>query len=321
MMRVMNIVFLDAFTANPGDLSWSAFETLGTCTMHDRTPLDQTIERARDAEIVITNKAVLSRAVIEALPKLRYIGVIATGYNIVDVVAARERGIVVANVPGYGSPSVAQAVFSLLLELTNHTGQQSTDVRNGRWAASPDFCFWDKPIIELQGLTLGLVGLGDIGSSVARIAQAFGMNVIATRRTWAVAPPEGITPAPLETVLSQSDIVSLHCPLTDDTKHLINAASLAQMKSSAFLINTARGPLIDEAALATALNEGRIAGAGLDVLSVEPPSKDNPLFGAKNCIITPHIAWASRAARARLIAIAAENVKQWAAGRPVNVVS
>lgn len=317
----MNIVFLDAFTANPGDLSWSEFESLGRCTIHDRTPAAQTIERAKDAEVVITNKAVLSRAVIESLPKLRYIGVIATGYNVVDIAAARERGIIVANVPGYGSPSVAQAVFALLLELTNHTGQQTQDVSKGRWAACPDFCFWDKPIIELQGLTLGLVGLGDIGASVARIALAFGMKVIATRRTWAVPPPAGITPAPLDKVLRESDVISLHCPLTDETKHLINAGSLAQMKSSALLINTARGPLIDEPALATALNEGRIAGAGLDVLSVEPPSKDNPLFTAKNCLITPHTAWASRASRARLITIAADNLRHWQAGRPVNVVS
>lgn len=317
----MNIVFLDAFTANPGDLSWSAFEALGHCTIHDRTPSAETIERAKDAEVVITNKAVLSRAVIESLPKLRYIGVIATGYNVVDVAAARERGIVVTNVPGYGSPSVAQAVFALLLELTNHTGQQTRDVSQGRWAACPDFCFWDKPIIELQGLTLGLVGLGDIGASVARIALAFGMKVIATRRTWAVQPPEGITPAPLDKVLSESDVVSLHCPLTDETKHLIDATSLAQMKPTALLINTARGPLIDEPALAAALNEGRIAGAGLDVLSVEPPSKDNPLFTAKNCLITPHTAWASRASRHRLITIAAENLRQWQAGRAINVVS
>ena len=317
----MNIVFLDAFTANPGDLSWAEFESLGRCTIHDRTPADQTIERAQDAEVVITNKAVLSRAVIESLPKLRYIGVIATGYNVVDIAAARERGIIVANVPGYGSPSVAQAVFALLLELTNHTGQQTQDVSKGRWAACPDFCFWDKPIIELQGLTLGLVGLGDIGASVARIALAFGMKVIATRRTWAVPPPEGITPAPLDKVLRESDVISLHCPLTDETKHLINADSLAQMKPTALLINTARGPLIDEPALATALNEGRIAGAGLDVLSVEPPAKDNPLFTAKNCLITPHTAWASRASRARLITIAADNLRHWQAGRPINVVS
>ena len=242
----MNGTSLGVFTANPGDLSWAEFESLGRCTIHDRTPADQTIERAQDAEVVITNKAVLSRAVIESLPKLRYIGVIATGYNVVDIAAARERGIIVANVPGYGSPSVAQAVFALLLELTNHTGQQTQDVSKGRWAACPDFCFWDKPIIELQGLTLGLVGLGDIGASVARIALAFGMKVIATRRTWAVPPPEGITPAPLDKVLRESDVISLHCPLTDETKHLINADSLAQMKPTALLINTARGPLIDE---------------------------------------------------------------------------
>jgi glycerate dehydrogenase len=320
-MGIMNIVFLDAYTANPGDLSWAAFETLGHCMVYDRTPMDQIVARAKDAEVVITNKAMLSRAVIEALPKLKYIGVIATGYNVVDVAAARERDVVVTNVPGYGSPSVAQAVFSLLLELTNRTGHQAAEVSQGRWAACPDFCFWDHPIIELQGLTLGLVGLGDIGMAVAHIAQAFGMKVIATRRTWALPPPEGITPAPIETVLEQSDVVSLHCPLTDDTKHLINSASLARMKSSAYLINTARGPLIDETALAAALNEGRIAGAGLDVLSVEPPAASNPLLTAKNCIITPHTAWASRASRARLIAKAADNVRQWTLGAAINVVS
>ena len=317
----MKIVFLDAYTANPGDQSWSAFEAFGSCTVYDRTLPALTIERAKDAEIIITNKAVLSREIIEALPNLRYIGVVATGYNVVDVAAAKARGITVTNVPGYSSASVAQAVFALLLELTNHTGHHSHAVSEGAWAECPDFCFWNFPIVELHGLTLGLVGLGDIGQAVAKIANAFGMNVIATRRTWALPAPEGVKPASLSEVLSQSDVVSLHCPLTDDTKQLINATSLSQMKRSAYLINTARGPLVDEPALADALNNDQIAGAGLDVLSVEPPKPENPLFKARNCLITPHIAWASKASRGRLIAIAADNVKHWLAGAPVNVVS
>lgn len=316
----MNIVMLDAFTANPSDLSWAAFEALGTCDFYDRTPPEKIVERAKDAEVIITNKAPLSRQTLEALPKLKYIGVIATGYNVVDVAAAAERGITVTNVPGYSSASVAQAVFALLLELTNRTGHHARRVSEGAWAECPDFCFWDHPIVELQGLTLGLVGLGDIGQSVARIGQALGMRVIAARRTWAVPPPECIVPTPLAEVLSQAEVVSLHCPLTDDTRLLINAESLSTMKSSAYLINTARGPLVDEAALAHALNNGRLAGAGLDVLTVEPPKPGNPLFTAKNCFITPHVAWASRASRGRLIAQCAENVKQWAAGHAVNVV-
>lgn len=318
----MNIVLLDAYTANPGDLSWAEFHALGACTMHDRslTP-EAIIERCADAEIVITNKAVVSRAVIEALPKLKYIGVLATGYNIVDVTAAKERGIIVTNVPGYSSASVAQLVFALLLELTNHTGSLSREVMDDRWTHSQDFCFWDKPLIELEGLTLGLVGLGDIGTSVARIALAFGMKVKAARRTWAVPPPAGIEPITLEKVLAESDVVSLHCPLTDDTRLLINAQSLATMKPSAYLINTARGPLVDEAALAAALNADQIAGAGLDVVTVEPPKNGSPLFSAKNCVITPHVAWASRAARARLITKAAQNIAAWQTGQPVNVVS
>lgn len=318
----MKIVMLDAFTANPGDLSWSEFEALGTCVVHDRSLAPEVIiERAAGAEVVITNKAVLSRAVIEALPSLKYIGVLATGYNVVDIAAATERGIVVTNVPGYSSASVAQAVFALLLELTNHTGRLSDDVGAGRWTTCDDFCFWDKPLIELEGLTMGLVGLGDIGSAVARIALAFGMKVKAARRTWAVPPPPGVEPVPLERVLSESDVISLHCPLTDDTRHLINADSLRRMKNTSYLINTARGPLIDEPALAAALEAGHIAGAGLDVVSVEPPKAGNVLFSAKNCIITPHVAWASRASRARLITKAAANLAAWQAGKAVNVVN
>lgn len=317
----MNIVFLDAHTANPGDLNWSAFEALGTCTVYDRTPANLTIERAKDADVVITNKAVLSREILSSLPKLRYIGVVATGYNVVDVVAAKERGVTVTNVPGYSSPSVAQAVFALLLELTNRTGHHARTVSDGVWANCPDFCYWHYPIVELHGLTLGLVGFGDIAQSVAKIARAFGMKVLAARRTWAVPPPEGVTAVSLDEVFRQSDAVSLHCPLTDDTRQLINAETLGKMKRSAFLINTARGPLVDEPALAEALNQGQIAGAGLDVLGVEPPKTGNPLFTAKNCLITPHIAWASKASRARLIELAANNLKQWCDGSPVNVVS
>jgi glycerate dehydrogenase len=320
-MQAMKIVMLDAFTANPGDTSWAEFEALGPCVTHDRSPsAELIIERAKDAEVIITNKAIVSAQVIQALPHLRYIGVLATGYNVVDVAAASQRGIVVTNVPGYSSASVAQSVFALLLELTNHTGALSADVHGGRWQSCADFCFWDKPLVELHGLTMGLIGLGDIGSSVAQIAQAFGMKVKAARRTWAVPPPEGIVPCSIDEVFGSSDVVSLHCPLTEDTRALVNESTLGLMKPSAYLINTARGPLVDEAALATALNSGQIAGAGLDVLSVEPPKAGNVLIGTRNCIITPHVAWASRAARGRLITQAAENVKRWKAGDPINVV-
>lgn len=317
----MRIVLLDAHTANPGDLSWSPFESLGTVEVFDRTPPDRIIERARDAEALVTNKAPLTRETIAALPRLRYIGVIATGYNVVDVDAAAERGIVVTNVPGYSTPSVAQAVFAMLLDLTTHVAHHAQTVRAGRWTQCPDFCYWDHPIIELQGRTLGLVGFGDIGSAVARIAVAFGMTVLAARRSWAVAAPPGVSAASLDEVFGASDVISLHCPLTNDTRQIINAATLAKMRREAFLINTSRGPLIDEPALAAALNGGRLAGAALDVLSVEPPAPDNPLLTAKNCLITPHIAWASRESRGRLIAAAAQNLRRFLDANPMNVVN
>ncbi|MBX7211645.1 MAG: D-2-hydroxyacid dehydrogenase [Verrucomicrobiaceae bacterium] len=316
----MKIVLLDCHTANPGDLDWSAFEAIGSCEIHERTSAHQVVERCRGAQAVITNKAVLSRETIVALPELRYIGVIATGYNVVDTAAARERGVTVTNVPGYSTPAVAQAVIAMLLELTNHVAHHAGTVREGRWSACPDFCYWDHPIVELRGRTLGLIGFGDIGSAVAAIALAFGMNVIAARRNWPVPPPPGVTPAVIDEIFHRSDVVSLHCPLTDETRHLINAANLDLMKRSAFLINTARGPLVDEPALAQALNEGRIAGAALDVLSTEPPSAENPLLHAKNCLITPHLAWASRESRARLIGTAAGNLRAFLEGRPRNVV-
>lgn len=316
----MKIVLLDAHTANPGDVSWAPLETIAPCDIHPRTPLTETVARCADAEIVITNKSVLNREIIESLPKLKYIGVTATGYNVVDVVAAKERGIVVTNVPGYSSPAVAQLVFALVLELTNHVGHHAQTVSDGRWVACPDFCYWDHPIIELSGRTLGIIGYGDIGSSVARIATAFGMKVLASKREWKTPPPDGVTPATIDEVFQNSDVISLHCPLTDATKHLVGERTLALMKPTAFLINTGRGPLVDEAALAQALNAGRIAGAGLDVLSVEPPKADNPLLGARNLLITPHIGWASREARVRLIETTAANLRAFIDGKPVNVV-
>lgn len=316
----MKIVLLDAHTANPGDVSWQPLEELGSCTIHPRTPAAETVTRCAGAQAVITNKATLTREMLEALPDLKYIGVTATGYNIVDTAAARERGIVVTNVPGYSTPAVAQLVFALLLELTNHVGHHARSVVEGRWAACPDFCYWDHPVIELSGRTLGVVGFGDIGAAVASIGQAFGMRVLASRREWKSPPPAGIEAATTDEIFAQADAISLHCPLTEATRHLVGERTLDLMKPEAFLINTGRGPLVDEAALAAALNAGRIAGAGLDVLSVEPPSAGNPLIGARNCLITPHIGWASREARVRLIEQTAANLRAFLAGTPVNVV-
>ncbi len=317
----MKIVVLDAYTSNPGDLSWEPLKALGPCELFDRTPPELVVPRARDAEIVLTNKAVLDARAIEALPNLRYIGVLATGYNIVDVEAARRRGIPVCNVPEYGTASVAQATFALLLELTNHVGHHAQTVRQGRWSASPDFCYWDTPLVELAGLVLGIVGLGRIGRAVARIAQAFGMEVQAFDCAVPAGAVAGVRMVPLDVLFGTSDVVTLHCPLTAENQGLVSAARLAQMKPGAMLLNTARGGLVVEADLARALEEGRLAGAGLDVLSVEPPPADHPLLRAPNCIITPHVAWATRAARARLIQAAADNVRAFLAGSPTNVVN
>lgn len=313
----MKIVVLDGFTANPGDLSYEGLKPLGDVVIHDRTPESEVCERLQGAEAVLTNKAIVSASTIEKTPSLRYIGVVATGYNNVDVAAARARGIPVCNVPEYGTYTVAQATFSLLLELTNHAGHHSQAVRGGRWSASKDFCFWDGSLLELSGLTLGVIGYGRIGQAVARIGQAFGMKVLACRR----GPVEGAERADLERVFRESDVITLHCPLTPDTKELIRESNLALMKSSALLINTSRGGLVNERDLARALNEGRIAGAGLDVLSVEPPPPDHPLLNAKNCLVTPHIAWATRAARARLIQASIENLRAFQSGTPQNVVN
>lgn len=317
----MNIVVLDGHTLNPGDLSWAPLEALGTLRVYPRTPPAEVVPRAADAELVLTNKTVLDAATINALTRLRYIGVLATGYNVVDLDAARARGIPVTNVPGYSTPSVAQLTFALLLELTHQVGRHSEGVRAGRWSRSPDFCYWETPLLELAGRVFGIVGFGQVGRAVARLATAFEMRVLVHTRTLPAAPPTDLCFTDLDTVLRTSDVVSLHCPLTPDTRHLINRERLARMKPGAFLLNTGRGPLVDELALADALRSGHLAGAGLDVLSTEPPPSDHPLLTAPNCIITPHVGWTTRAARSRLLQQAAENLRAFLSGRPVNVVN
>ncbi len=317
----MNIVVLDGHTLNPGDLNWTPLHALGNCVIHERTPTAELLARAAAADVLLTNKVVLHRDTLERLPKLKYIGVFATGYNVVDVAAAKARAIPVTNVPAYGTRSVAQMVMALLLELTQRAGHHSQTVHDGRWVASPDWCYWDFPLVELDGLTLGIIGYGRIGHAVAQLAQAFGMKVIATTRTGTVPSGANVAATDLATLLRTSDVVSLHCPLTPETKGLLNAERLALMRPTAFLLNTSRGPLIDEAALADALNRGQIAGAGLDVLSVEPPPADNPLLTARNCVITPHLAWATKAARTRLLDVATANLRAFLAGNPQNVVN
>lgn len=315
-----NIVVLDGFTLNPGDLSWESLLDLGKCEIYDRTPEEDVIRRAQDAEIVLTNKTVLRSEHLKALKSLRYIGVLATGYNVVDLDAAREHNIVVTNVPEYGTDSVAQMVFAHLLNLTQSVADHGRSVVAGDWAAADDFCYWNSPLLELSGKTMGIVGLGRIGLATAKLASAFGMQVLASTRT-AKSAPDFIKLAELDELFQTSDVVSLHCPLTSETEKLVNRERLALMKPSAFLINTSRGPLIDEEALAEALNSEQIAGAGLDVLSTEPPPAEHPLIGAKNCFITPHIAWATHSARSRLLQIAVENVAAFISGKPQNVVN
>ena len=317
----MNIVVLDGYTLNPGDLTWAALENLGACTIHDRTLPQDVVARASGAEIALTNKTVLNAATLQALPGLQYIAVLATGYNIVDVDAARARGIPVSNVPTYGTESVAQMTFAHILNLTQHTGHHARSVQDGRWCSSRDFCYWDMPLVELAGLTLGIVGFGRIGQAVARIGLAFGMPVMAYDPVAQDDVPAGCTIVELDEIFRQSDVVSLHCPLTADNADLVNIERLALMKPTSFLINTSRGPLIDEQALAEALETGRIAGAGLDVLAVEPPGTDNPLLTAKNCHVTPHIAWATQAARQRLLDVTVQNVAAFLEGRLQNVVN
>lgn len=315
------IVVLDGFTLNPGDLSWDGFSGLAPIEVHERTPPAAILERAAGAEFVLTNKTPLNADTIRALPDLRYIGVLATGYNVVDVKEAKARGVAVCNIPTYGTASVAQHVFALLLELSNHVQIHADAVRAGDWTSNKDWCFTLTPLIELANKTIGIVGFGRIGRQVGAIAHAMGMRVIAFDSVRTNAPDyPGFQFVELAELLQQSDVVSLHCPLFPETQGLVNSTTLQQMKKTALLINTSRGPLVVEQDLANALNEGRIAGAGLDVLSVEPP-RDNPLLSAKNCIVTPHIAWATREARARLMQLAVDNLAAFIGGKPQNVVN
>jgi glycerate dehydrogenase len=316
----MRIVVLDGHTLNPGDLSWEEVRALGECVVHERSAPEEVVPRLEGAGAALTNKVPIDATMMKELPDLRYIGVTATGYNIVDVQTAKGRGIAVANVPAYGTQSVAQATIALILELTNRVGHHSQTVRDGRWSQSPDFCYWDFPLIELAGLTLGIVGYGRIGQQVGSIARALGMNLLATQNRPRPTAGEARV-VDLETLLRESDVVSLHCPLTPETKGMINRDRIAVMKRTAFLVNTSRGPLIDEEHLAEALRDGRIAGAALDVLSVEPPPAAHPLFSAPNCIVTPHQAWATRAARQRLMDVTVENLRAFISGRPQNVVN
>jgi len=318
----MKIVVLDGFALNPGDLCWSKLEELGSLTVYDRTPVGLVLERSAGADIIFTNKTPVSADMINQLNTLKFIGVLATGYNVVDVQAAKKRNIIVSNVPGYGTTSVAQFTFALLLELCHRVQKHSDSVFQGRWSKSHDFSYWNSPLIELAGKTIGIIGFGDIGGRVGDLATAFEMNIIATsRRETGQGHRQNFKWADLDTLLAESDVVSLHCPLLPETTGLINAERLKRMKSSAFLLNTSRGPLIVEEELAAALNGEIIAGAAVDVLSIEPPSFENPLFKAKNCIITPHIAWATKEARQRLMGIAVNNLSEFIHGRPINIVN
>lgn len=319
----MRIVVLDGYTLNPGDLSWEELEALaGELILYDRTPPERIVERAQGADLILTNKTPLSSETLQQLPQLRYIGVLATGFDVVDVQAAAEQGITVTNIPTYSTDSVVQLVFALLLELCHNVSVHNEAVHKQEWAAQPDFCFWKTPLIELSGKTMGIIGYGRIGEQVAQIAAAFGMRILAHNRSH-----KGRTDFPnfawgeLDEILREADVVSLHCPLTEETEGMINHKTLQQMKNTAFLINTARGKLIVEQDLADALAEGQIAGAGLDVLSSEPPQPNHPLIHARNCVITPHIAWATLEARSRLMKIAVENVRSFIAGKPINQVN
>lgn len=317
----MKIIVLDGYGLNPGDLDWKGFEELGELTVYDRTLPSELMERATGAEILVTNKTLITAESIKALPNLKYIGVLATGYNVVDIDAAKNRGIVVTNIPAYSTASVAQMVFAHILNITQRVGYYANENKQERWTKNLDFCYWDTPLLELEGKKMGVVGYGNIGQATARIAQAFGMEVCVCSSKPQFALPSGIKKLELDELFAECDVVSLHCPLTPDTKEMVNAGRLAKMKPNAILINTGRGPLINEQDLADALNEGRIAAAGLDVLSIEPPVEENPLLSARNCFITPHIAWATMEARTRLMEIAVQNLKSYLNGQIVNNVA
>lgn len=317
----MNIVELDGYAANPGDLSWEPLRELGELTVYDRTPASLVVERAKDADIILINKVIIDEEVLSQLPRLKYIGVLATGYNVVDVEAAKRRGIVVTNIPAYSTESVAQMTFAHILNITNRIGHYARQSREGRWSSNPDFCYWDTKLCELSGKTIGIVGLGNIGMRVATIARFFGMDVFAYTSKNSADLPEGIQKTTLDGLYAVSDIVTLHCPLTADTRHLINAESLAKMKEGSILINTGRGPLVDEEAVAEALASGHLGGYGADVMIDEPPSPNNPLLAQRNAFITPHIAWATREARQRLMDICVSNVKAFIEGKRLNIVN
>ena len=318
----MKIVILDSYTENPGDLSWDGIARLGELTGYDRTAAEDVIRRIGDAEVVFTNKAPITREVIDACPSIRFISVLATGYNCVDYVYAKEKGIPVTNIPAYGTDSVGQFAIALLLEICHHIGHHSDTVHAGKWTNSPDFCYWDYPLIELAGKTMGIIGFGRIGQVVGRVAKALGMKVLAFSRSESEGG-KAIADAyvDLNTLLQESDVVSLHCPLFPETEGIINKETIAKMKDGAILINNSRGQLVVEQDLADALNSGKLAAAGLDVVSVEPIRADNPLLSAKNCIITPHISWAAKEARERIMQMAEKNLQAYLDGSPINVVN
>lgn len=317
----MNIVMLDAYTTNPGDLSWNNFNNLGNLTVYDRTPSDKIIERAKDADILITNQTPITKEIIDCLPNLKFIALMSTGYNIVDYIYLKEKAIPVSNIPSYSTDAVAQLVMSFILELSMNVGLHSQSVKSGEWSECADFCYWKTPLTELTGKTLGIFGLGKIGRAVAERAKAFGINVVAYVPRIHGDEPEYIKILPLDEMLNISDVVSMHCPLTPETEGIVNSEFISKMKEGAYFINTSRGTVVNETALADALNTGKLGGAGLDVLSTEPPQKDNPLLSAKNCFITPHIAWASFETRKRLVSILYDNVRAFIDGKPQNVIN
>ena len=320
----MKIVILDGYTENPGDLSWDELGKLGELTVYDRTPVDdeaEIIRRIGDAEVVFTNKTPISRAVIDACPGMKFISMLATGYNVVDYVYAHEKGIPVTNVPSYGTASVAQFAIAMLLEICQHVAHHSQTVHDGKWASSIDWCYWDYPLIELDGKTMGIIGFGRIGQQTGKIARALGMNILAYDSVESDSGRAIGTYTDLDTVLSQSDVIALHCPLFPDTQGIINKDTIARMKDGVIILNNSRGPLIVEQDLTDALNSGKVFAAGLDVVSTEPIKPDNPLLGAKNCIITPHISWAPKESRQRIMDCAVANVKAYQAGTPINVVN
>ena len=316
----MKIVVLDGYGVNPGDLSWGKLEELGELTVYERTAPEEVLTRTEDAEIVLTNKVVLSADVLCKLPKLKYIGVLATGYNVVDTEAARAQGVAVTNIPAYSTDSVVQMTFAHILNITNRVAHYARENREGKWARSKDFCYWDTPLLELSGLTLGVVGLGNIGMKVARVARTLGMEVYAATSKSSSSLPEGIQKTTFKGLLGVCDILTLHCPLTPDTRELVNAKTLGMMKRGAVVINTGRGPLVNENDVAEALRSGQLAAYGADVMCQEPPREDNPLLAEPNAFITPHVAWATIDARRRLMKIAADNIKAFVEGKPVNVV-